>query len=258
MRARILATVLLVVGVDLAGGPAEALPFTGTFVFRVGAFGAGGFPLPPVAIPGSGTGDPSLPSISPDSFVGSGMVGVTGTPPITQVLIALSGNAAGTVGTGPSFFAGTLGNLTGNVFVRGSGIGLVLFNVPFGGKLGFPGATFTQHSPASATQSASFGGWTSGIATISRSHTGASAACLPGGVTCPTAMLGGATANASSFGGAAQIVLVAPVDIWSSLGAAGVPSFAVMALNYVPEPSALLMLVSGAAALALAGIRRGR
>ncbi len=243
MRIRMLATALLVAGASHVGAPARGLPFTGTLVVQVADLGV-------VLLPGSGSGDPTLPSIGASSFLGTASVPVPGAPntqPVTQLFLSVGGNASGAVGSGPSF--------RGVLELRQFGIGVPV-PVPLTGNLGFAGATTVNHSAASARISAQFGSWTTGVATVSRTHTYFSGACAPN-FDCPTAMLGGPTANGAFFGGSAQIVLVAPVDVFSTLYD-GLPTFAVMGLNYVPEPGRLLLLGSGVLTLTIAGRVRGR
>lgn len=242
-QVRVLAGVLLVAGLIHVGPSAQALPFTGTLVLQIGSF-------PAVSISGSGSGDPTLPSISVDAFVGTASAPVAGLAPVTQVFLSIAGNEAGAIGTGPNFLTSSIPGL------RGFGIGANIAPVVFEDRVGFPGATFPFDVDIRAT--ATFDAWTTGVATVSRSHTVLSAACVPGGVTCPTAMLGGATANLLYFGGAAQIVLVSPVNLDTAFLDSSSPTFVTLGLNYVPEPSSLLSLVSGVAALAIVGFRRPR
>ncbi len=245
MRTRLLAALaatLLLVG--FGSSSAQALPFTGSITLLLGT-------LPPVTVPGAGTGDPTLPSISAGAFSGSGSSPVTGVPPITQIFFSIAGNASGTVSSGPT--------VSGTLQARGFGIGAALAGAPLGGQLGFSTATVAVHSAASATVTAHFGAWTSGVATIVRSHTGMSAACTPGVDPCPTGMASGSVVPSPNpgTGGGARITLVAPVDLWSSL-ASGIPTFTVMELNYVPEPAEMLLLGSGALAMLVLGWRRPR
>ncbi len=240
---------LLSAALVFAGGTADALPFTGTLLLQLSSF-------PVVSVPGSGSGDPTLPGISADAFVGRASAPVTGDPPFTQIFLSVRGNASGTLGTGPTF--------SGTFAARGfDGLGVVPLSLgrvtpaPPRQRLGFPGVFTRDHGAASESLQATFGAWTTGVATISRSHTAFTGACTPGGATCPTGMLGGATANVRYFGGAAQVVLVTPIDVFSSL-ASGLPTFTVLALNYVPEPAELTLLGSGALTMLLLGWRRPR
>jgi hypothetical protein len=176
--------------------------------------------------------------------------GVTTAPPITQVVFSLTGHAAGnfTAGGGPGGGLGgpmTLAG-TGKLLAYSGNVTLVV--VPLS-PAGQPGGFVSVTSGGGTIVQVSGTGWTTGSWTLM-----APATSVGGGTWTPrTVTATGADLRTPS--GAGTLVLISPIFIRTNL-AGDLPNFAVLTLNYVPEPATLLLVGAGMAGLALRGRRR--
>jgi hypothetical protein len=94
-------------------------------------------------------------------------------------------------------------------------------------------------------------GWTTGVQTLM-----APATTVGGGTTAPTTVTA-TGADLRTASGAGTLVLISPMFVRTNL-AGDIPTFATLTLNYVPEPSTLLLVGVGIAGLALRGRKRHR
>jgi hypothetical protein len=212
------------------------------------------FALPPITGTGVGTsvGAGGTATFASNVLTGTAaLTGITAAPPITQVVMSLTGHAAGnfTAAGGPS------GGLGGPMAVAGSAIRLLAYSGSVTGlaiplsPMGRPGG-FASVTGGGGTILQVYGtGWTTGVQTLM-----APATEVGGGTTTPwTGTATGADLRTAS--GAGTLVLISPLFIRTNI-AGDLPTFATMTLNYVPEPSTLLLVGLGIAGLALRGRRK--
>jgi len=217
----------------------------------------------------SGSGSTATWTLPPGQFPGgiaSASINSLAAPPLTHIQIIVNSNP----GTG--FFAHTPGGamlVTGIANVWGLGGfpagGPPLLGVPL--ALGAPGTVMAGGYGVFITAFAN--SWTTKTTTIllaspqyvvHTANTSIVTTPSPGNtgtivltVTQVTSMGGG-----SQFvNGAGTVVLVSAINVLTSI-AGQIPTFAVLTLQYVPEPGTLLLLGSGIAGLALIGRRKLR
>jgi len=232
---------------------------------------------------GSATGGPGSTatwSVQPGAVPGgtaSASINSLAAPPLTYIQIIVNSNPV----TGN--FAHTSGGamlLTGvaNVFGLGGYPSSVLLGVPL--KIGAPGTVMAAGYGVFITALAN--SWTTKTTTIgltmsqfafhtsnsgidqvtsaSLTSNGSHVATQNGGpdgtiiATITAVSLAGAN---GLVGGAGTVVLVSAVNVLTSISGQ-IPTFAVLTLQYVPEPGTLLLLGSGIAGLALIGRRKLR
>gem|GEM_PF-6973928 len=113
--------------------------------------------------------------------------------------------------------------------------------------VGIGGAPFTAVNPSTLKVTVQGHPWIVGTAATQ-------------GVTVKGFVHGPASGGAATAGQASGVVqLVTPILISTTIGAAPVlPSFGILNLHFVPEPSTFFLLASGVLCLALAGLRRRR
>ena len=126
---------------------------------------------------------------------------------------------------------------------------VTLVGVPLS-PIGQPGGFFSTVM-AGVTVQAAGTGWTTGVASIMVPATSI------GGATQPPEIVTLAGADNRAPNGGGNLSLVTPLAVRTNI-AGDVPSFAVLQLNYVPEPGQIALMLSGAAVLALAHARRRR
>jgi hypothetical protein len=187
------------------------------------------------------------------SNVLSGVVaatGITSAPPITQVVMSLTGNAAGNfaAGSGPGGGFGGPMTLAGMAKIKAYSGNVTLVGVPLS-PVGQPGAFVSVTGGGGTIIQASGTGWTTGVWTLM-----APATTVGGGTATPTTVTA-TGADLRAPGGAGTMFLVSPLFIRTNL-AGDIPTFAVLTLNYTPEPSTLLLFGLGIAGLALHGRKR--
>jgi hypothetical protein len=165
--------------------------------------------------------------------------------------MSLTGHAAGnfTAAGGPG------GGLGGPMAVADGAIRLLAYSgdvtllaIPLS-PIGRPGG-FASVTGGGGTILQVYGtGWTTGVQTLM-----APATTISGRTTTPwTGTATGTDLRTAS--GAGTLVLITPMFIRSNL-AGDLPSFATLTLNYVPEPSTLVLVGLGIAGLALRGGRK--
>jgi hypothetical protein len=175
--------------------------------------------------------------------------GITSAPPITGVFLTLTGHAAGSFAAG----GGPGGGLGGSMTLGGQARitaywGFTLVRVPLS-VVGQPGGFVSSTGGGGTIIQVSGTGWTTGVQTLM-----APATTVGGGTTTPqTVTATGADLRTAS--GAGTLLLITPIYIRTNL-AGDIPTFATLTLNYVPEPSTLLLVGVGIAGLALRGRKR--
>jgi hypothetical protein len=174
--------------------------------------------------------------------------GYTSAPPISQVILTLTQHAAGSFnpGAGPGGGLGGAMTLGGAAKMKGYSGQVTLVAVPLS-PVGQPGgfATWTGAGPLTTVRA--YGtGWTTGVQTVM-----APATTVSGGTTTPTTVTA-TGADLRTASGAGTLVLISPLFVRTNL-AGDIPHFATLTLNYVPEPSTLLLVGMGIAGLALRG-----
>jgi hypothetical protein len=220
--------------VVLGAGQASAASLaSANLSFAIGTLPAVQFPA--LGATGTATSNLSASLSAGTAFNGTTTVAVTdpSAVPITAIQAKVTSNGAlNYTGAGS-----TIGQFKGVANVKGFG-GLTLLGVPL--QLG-DNATVTAGAYGINITAIS-GDWTVGATTI----------LTPMGAT------GMATgSNGLAPNGVGTLTLVNPVLILSNLsGGTNFPAFAVLTLNYVPEPGTLLLLGSGVAGLAALGRRR--
>jgi hypothetical protein len=244
MRKSCRLAVLLAAVLGLAGA-AEGAVLTGASISI--SFGKLGAP-PPITGTGVGTslGSGATATLGANVLHGTViMTGLTSSPPITRVVISLTGHAAGsfTPAGGPGGGLGGAMTLAGAAKFQAYTGNVTLVQLPLS-LVGQPlTSCYFSIYPTSGT------GWTTGVQTLM----------------VPATTIGGwnqtpytVTATGSDLrtaSGAGTLVLISPLLIRSNL-AGDIPSFATLTLNYVPEPSTLLLVGLGIAGLALRGRTR--
>jgi hypothetical protein len=179
---------------------------------------------------------------------------LTAAPPITQVILSLTGHVAGsfTATAGPGGGFGGPMTLGGAVTANAYSGNVTLLSVPLS-VVGKPGgfASVTRATGTHTIITQVWGtGWTTGSWTLM-----APATTFSGGTTTPwTVTATGADLRTAS--GAGTLVLISPLFVRSNLIRDDQLSFATLTLNYVPEPSTLVLVGGGIAGLALRGRRR--
>jgi hypothetical protein len=240
--------VVMAAAFGLAGAAQGAVLSSASLFIPFGMFGV------PPPITGTGTGT-SLGVGATATLASSTMTGVvTGTvtaaPPITQVILSLSGHAAGsfTPGGGPGGGLGGAMTLAGAVKVMAYSGQATLANLPLS-PVGQPGG-FALVTGTGGTIIQVYGnGWTTGSQTLMVPPT------TIGGWTQTPYTVTATGADLRTASGVGTLVLITPMFIRSNL-AGDIPSFATLTLNYVPEPSTLLLFGVGIAGLALHGRKR--
>jgi hypothetical protein len=162
--------------------------------------------------------------------------------------MSLTGHAAGNfvASGGPAGGFGGAMPLSGLAKIKG--FGATLLAVPLT-PVGKPGGYVGTTGGGGTIIQASGTGWTTGTLTLM-----APATTVAGSTTTPQTVTGSGT-DLRNAAGAGTLVLVTPLYIRTNL-AGDIPTFAVLTLNYVPEPGTLLLLGSGIAGLALLGRKR--
>jgi PEP-CTERM motif-containing protein len=265
-----LAWLLLLTG--LLAGEAHGIPYSGTLTLGVASFGVG---TGSVFGAGSGTSQPTLVTVGAAPFPGQVVIPLAGITPFTELRFSIAGILAGSISGTP---------LQGRIPISGAsqaylylGNRLLAWSVPL----------FTPHSLASGaggaglgaggTQSVTFPGnpglyvrleradWSAGAVTVTGLSTNytyhvAAGKMASGTVQTripATAMFTGS--DARTPGGLGQILLVSPSVVRMATLGYDVESFALSAtltLQFVPEPGTLLLVGSGAVALAARGRRQ--
>jgi hypothetical protein len=222
----------------LLAGPAAAAPFTATltaYVFNTQQ------PMPAsLTAAGSAVSGPGLATLPGGLFVGTAVATTPPTvaPPITGNEFVLTGNDPGTFSGAP--LKGAMG-LRGRLSLTGFG-GLELIRVPLS-AVGIPGAIAT-FAKAGVSVTAIGAAWTTGTVTVT----------LP----TPSGSLVTSFAGYDNrVNGAGTVQLVTPIRFDSTISGSSV-IWSSLRITYVPEPGTLVLLGSGALALAALGRRSRR
>jgi hypothetical protein len=206
---------------------------------------------PPITGTGAGTsvGVGATATLGSSTLTGVATGTVTAAPPITQVVLSLTGHAAGsfTPSGGPGGGLGgpmTLGG-AGKVLGYSGQVTFVSLPLSFAGQ---PGGHVLLTGTQPTIVQAYGTGWTTGPWTLMVPATNI------GGWTQTPYTVTATGADLRTASGAGTLVLISPLFIRSNL--MDVPTFATLTLNYVPEPSTLLLVGLGIAGLALHGRRK--
>ena len=223
---------------------------SGSFLFGLGALAPP--PITAIFTSGSSVGVGLTATLGAGQIVGAGAVGgITASPPITQVVMSIAGNAPGAfvAGGGPLGALGGVMAMVGTAKIKAYSGLVTLVGVPLS-VIGVPGATVMVMSGGGGIINVTGSGWTTGFRTIMHPVT-----TTAGGTQVSPTTGSSAGADLRTPGGGGTLVLISPTTIRTNL-AGDIPSFAVLTLNFIPEPGTLLLLGSGVAGLALLGRRR--
>jgi hypothetical protein len=241
--------VVLAAALGLAGTAQGAILTSASIFIPFGRFGV----PPPITGTGAGTslGVGATATLASSTLTGVATGTVTAAPPISQVILSLTGHAAGsfTPSGGPGGgFGGTM-TLAGAVRIMAYGGEVSLVRLPLS-PAGQPGGFFHVTTPGEQIiLQVSGTGWTTGSWTLM-----VPATTIDGGTQTPYTVTA-TGADLRTAGGADTLVLITPMFIRTNYGG-DVPTFATLTLNYVPEPSTLLLVGVGIAGLALRGRKR--
>lgn len=250
---------VLAIGVFVVAGQAFASPATlssASFAFSIGS-------LPAATFPGIGATGTATSNLSASLDAGAAFnstftttIPTSAAPPLTVIQVTVTHNDGNTLtGTAPNNVGGNL-SILGAAKVYGiSGFpkGPPLLNIPL--NVGTPNTVFKAGSLVSVTAIAA--GWTAGTAKVTGVDE-TTTTTTPLNATHRNKFTVTATAmgsNGLTAGGAGTLVLVAPVQITTN-ATGTLSSFGVLTLNYVPEPS--MLLLSGAAIAVLMTLARRR
>jgi hypothetical protein len=249
MRKSFQFALVLVAALGLAGTAPGAVLTSASISIPMGTATS----MPPITGTGVGTsvGLGATATLGGNILVGSAAATgiITVAPPITQVVLSLTGHAAGsfTPSGGPGGGLGgamTLGG-TAKIMAYSGYVTLVLVPLyPVGGP-----APFTTSGSILPTPTWWGTGWTTGVQTLM-----VPATTVGGGTQTPYTVTA-TGADLRTAGGAGTLVLITPMLIRSNL-TPDIPTFATLTLNYVPEPATLLLVGAGLAGLALHGRKR--
>jgi hypothetical protein len=255
-----LAAILGLASVTLAPA-AEASPFSGTLKVEIGTLGG-----PSFVGAGSGISTAATVTIPSGVFSGNFTAPITANPPLTQIKLVLSKNGAGSFTGTP--LAGTMpvigvANVLANFgmgpitlvkvpFTKMSSMGAVTGGIGVGGMLTLP--------TTKVVTMVYWDGWSTGMKVI----TGLTATSM---YHLATGMLASQTttitvpanetrtgSDTRTGGGGGRITFVSPTKVTTTL----TPPIAVWSTLIVPEPTAPILLITGAAVLFELGRRRVR
>jgi hypothetical protein len=248
---------VLVAALGLAGAAQGAI-LTSASIWVPLSHNGGSGPVPyygPPPITGTGVGTSvglgATATLASNSLIGTTRDGgPVSAPPITKVYFTLSGHAAGSflAGGGPGGGLGGPMTLSGFVKLKAYSAMVTLVAIPLS-PVGQPGG-FASVTGGGGTIIQAWGtGWTTGVQTMMFPAT-----TISGRTTTPTTVTA-TGADLRTASGAGTLVLISPLYFRSNL-AGDIPIFARLTLNYVPEPSTLLLVGLGMAGLALRGRKR--
>jgi hypothetical protein len=241
---------VMIVALGIAGAAQGAILTSASF--------AAPFGTPPAPPPITGTGTGTSAGLGAAATLASNVLqgtvrvyGIPTGPPIDGVFVALTGHAAGSFvgGGGPGGGLGGPMTLDAEVKITSYSGNLTLLAIPLS-PAGQPGGFVSSTGAGAGTLIRVYGtGWTTGSWTLM-----APATTISGGTAIPqTVTATGADLRTAS--GAGTLILISPLYFRTNFSG-DIPTFATLTLNYVPEPSTLLLVGVGLAGLALRGRRK--